>query len=209
MLNCSRMLSLINDHCCTHLPSFHCYQFYNWWISLLFWSHGQQALQACGKMFTKPLVIQNEHFGQQCAHHLCIFMFLPHSSAINFYPNLHPLCLVSACWTCLSELSEVVNVEGLEFCHSNLEQCVYLAFFFLCLLCPLTRFLSLVLNDTSWPCCSDTSIFVTIGTFHSCVGIIFDFFQFLFILSSLLIFQYDNTWVSNLPHLSFSHVSYL
>ena len=93
--------------------------------------------------------------------------------------------------------------QGLEFCHSNLEQCVYLAFCFLCLLCLLTRFLSLVLNDTSWPCCSDTYIFVTIRTFHSCVGIIFDFFQFLFILSSLLIFQYDNTRVSNLPHLSF------
>ena len=145
MLNWSRMLSLINDHCCTHLPSFHCYQFYNWWISLLFWSHRQQALQACGKMFTEPLVMQNEHFGQQCAHHFCIFMFLPHSSAINFYPNLHPFCLVSACWTCLSEFSEVVNVvtnnKALNFVtptwnnvcilpFSSLAYCAFLQGFF-------------------------------------------------------------------------------
>ena len=124
---------------------------------------------------------------------------------------------IHCAWSQLAELVQWVvwacqcshQRQGLEFCHSNLEQCVYLAFCFLCLLCLLTRFLSLMLNNTSWPCCSDTYIFVTIRTFHSCVGIIFDFFQFLFILSSLLIFQYDNTWVSNLPHLSFSHISYL
>ena len=121
--------------------------------------------------------------------------------------SLHPLHSVLACWTSRPSLSTqsparrpwLLSLQPGTMCVS----CVLL------LLLAIPYMVFLVLNDISWPHRSNAYVFVAIGTFHSRRGVIFDFSWGLFILSSLLIFQYDNTRVSNLPHFSFSHVSYL